>query len=119
MKPEAVMPALRARGLYPEIISRLGIKRQAIDSWRVVPADRVVIIAEISGLDPHVIRPDIFPDAKGKTFPLDGRRTNGAQRRLEAAQARRRGTNSKPERSKPNANRRSERREPRANQRSV
>jgi hypothetical protein len=86
------MPALRARNLYPAIIARLHIKRQAIDSWRVVPADRVMIIAEISGLTPHVIRPDIFPDATGRTYPIDGRRTVGAQRRLEqrlAAKARR------------------------------
>jgi hypothetical protein len=81
MKPEAVMPALRARGLYPEILERLCIKRQALDAWRVVPADRVVIIAQISGIAPNIIRPDVFPDAAGNTRPLNGYRTLAAQRK--------------------------------------
>lgn len=85
MKPEAVVPALRERGLFPKIIARLGIKRQALESWRVVPADRVMVIAELSGLAPHIIRPDIFPDPEGRTVPLNGRRTQSGQRRLEAA----------------------------------
>jgi hypothetical protein len=85
MKPEAVMPALKERGLYDAIIERLNIRRQALDSWRVVPADRVVVVAELSGLAPHIIRPDIFPDSEGRTVPLSGRRTQSGQRRLEAA----------------------------------
>jgi hypothetical protein len=85
MKPEAVLPALRARGLFPEIMARLRIRRQAVESWRVVPADRVIVIAQLSGLEPHIIRPDIFPDAAGNTRPLEGCRTLAAQRQRDAA----------------------------------
>jgi hypothetical protein len=115
MKPEAVMPALRARGLYPKLIARLGISRQAIDSWRLVPADRVVVVAAISGLKPHVIRPDIFPNAAGKTVALNGPRTLIAQRR----QQRRRRAVRRVHRRKANGKGRNERREPRADQTGV
>jgi hypothetical protein len=85
MQPEEVMPALRARGLFPEIMARLRIKRQAVESWRVVPADRVVIIAQLSGIAPNIIRPDVFPDAAGNTRPLDGYRTLAMQRKSNGA----------------------------------
>jgi hypothetical protein len=81
MRPQDVVPALKERGLYPKIMARLSITRQALDSWRVVPAERVVIVAEISGYPCHVIRPDIFPKA-GKTRRLVGRRTMLGQRKL-------------------------------------
>lgn len=112
MTPEAVMPALKARGLYPKILRALGVSRQALDSWRVVPADRVLAIAGISGFTPHTIRPDVFPNHAGNTAPLNGRRTNGGQRRLEAIEARRRAARlrkRKQQRSKANGKGRRER----------
>jgi hypothetical protein len=90
MKPDTIMLVLRERGLFPEILKRLNIKRQAIDAWRVVPADRVIDIAEISGLEPWMIRPDIFPDPSGQRTPLEGRRTRKAQRVLDLREKRRR-----------------------------
>jgi hypothetical protein len=121
MTPYAVIPALYARGLYPEIQERLGITRQAIDSWRVVPAERVIAIAKISGLKPHIIRPDIFPDANGKTFPINGRRTAAAQRRLKGLTLRRRRRRPRPskQRRKSNGKGRIERRDAGASQGSL
>ena len=40
---------------------------QAINSWRKlrdgVPAKRVLVVAKVTGLPPHTIRPDVFPRA--------------------------------------------------------
>jgi hypothetical protein len=84
MKPEDVMPALRERGLVIKLAEQLGIRRQAVDAWRIVPAERVVVVSKLSGIPKHVIRPDIFPEGNSRILkPIEGRRTRVAQRRLE------------------------------------
>jgi hypothetical protein len=90
MKPEAVMAELRERGLLTQIAKHFGIARQAVDAWRIVPAERVIDVAEISGIDPHVIRPDVFPDSQGKRFAIQGPRTRAAQRRLDRLKSQKR-----------------------------
>ena len=45
----------------PEIADRLKVKRQAPYTWRWVPSEHVLLVAEISRMTPHEIRPDIYP----------------------------------------------------------
>jgi DNA-binding transcriptional regulator YdaS (Cro superfamily) len=58
---DRVMSLIRERGLSAAIAKRLGINRQAISQWTEVPWNRVFIVAEVTGLQPHEIRPDIYP----------------------------------------------------------
>lgn len=37
------------------------ISKQAISQWAVVPAERVLVAARLSGYSPTEIRPDIYP----------------------------------------------------------
>lgn len=39
----------------------LGITHNAIYSWQRVPAERVIDVERITGVDRHDIRPDIYP----------------------------------------------------------
>jgi DNA-binding transcriptional regulator YdaS (Cro superfamily) len=39
---------------------KLGVKHPAFYSWRRVPAVRVQALADITGVPPHEIRPDVF-----------------------------------------------------------
>lgn len=58
----------------PVVLAReLGIAIQAITGWKKakrVPVERVLEVSRISGVPPHVIRPDIYPVPK---------RSNGAR----------------------------------------
>lgn len=48
----------------PTNLARLlndGISPQAISQWRVVPAKRVLKVAEVTGIACHFIRPDLYP----------------------------------------------------------
>ena len=67
------MPKLRHRdpaidririttGLADRIAERLGISKQAVRQWEEVPPLRVLIVAEMIGMTPHVVRPDIYPN---------------------------------------------------------
>jgi hypothetical protein len=37
-----------------------GITRQAVHQWRKVPSTRVLTVAKVLGVKPHVIRPDCY-----------------------------------------------------------
>ncbi len=44
------------------LAERLGISKTAVYNWKIVPPLRVNEVAEITGLAPHEIRPDIFKE---------------------------------------------------------
>lgn len=50
---------VRAGGVNA-LARRLGITGSAVSQWRVVPRLRVLDVSGITGLEPHLIRPDIF-----------------------------------------------------------
>jgi hypothetical protein len=52
---------LRELRLMAAVADCLNIKRQAPYTWRWVPSEHVLAVAEISGMTPHQIRPDIYP----------------------------------------------------------
>jgi DNA-binding transcriptional regulator YdaS (Cro superfamily) len=55
------MVFIRTHRLSTAIAKALGIQRQAITQWTEVPWNRVLKVAEVTGLTPHEIRPDIYP----------------------------------------------------------
>jgi DNA-binding transcriptional regulator YdaS (Cro superfamily) len=62
---DAVVRAIRAkRGLPARIARHLGIKPQAVLQWGRVPAEHVVEIADLVGMSPSQIRPDVFKRVK-------------------------------------------------------
>lgn len=52
-------------GSQAELARRLGIRATSIIDWRRagrIPAERVLDVARITGLSPHLLRADIYPD---------------------------------------------------------
>lgn len=52
-------------GSQAELARRLHIKPTSIIDWRRsgrIPAERVLDVARITGLSPHLLRADIYPD---------------------------------------------------------
>jgi DNA-binding transcriptional regulator YdaS (Cro superfamily) len=45
------------------LAGKLGIKRQAVSLWVIVPAERVLQVEVLSGVSRHELRPDIFGPA--------------------------------------------------------
>jgi len=57
------MQRLRQRPQWMrEIAERLNIKRQAPYTWWRVPSERVLVVAAVTGMSPHEIRPDLYPE---------------------------------------------------------
>ncbi|TAZ20701.1 hypothetical protein ELH77_19030 [Rhizobium ruizarguesonis] len=54
----------RLDGLKP-LAAKLGISRQAISAWRIVPGKHAVKVSEATGVSLHELRPDIYPDLYG------------------------------------------------------
>lgn len=48
------------RGAVTRIAKACEISTAAVSRWRRVPRNRVMVVAEITGFNPHDIRPDIF-----------------------------------------------------------
>lgn len=50
-------------GTQGELGTHLGITKQAVNQWKEVPAKYVLDVADLLGLPPEFIRPDVFsPD---------------------------------------------------------
>jgi hypothetical protein len=51
--------------------ARLGVSKQATFKWTRVPAERVLKVAQITGLSPHFLRPDLYPAHGVGKVPAD------------------------------------------------
>lgn len=69
--------AIKKVGTASNLASLLGIKPMSVSRWKnrykgVVPHDRVLAIFNITGVTPHELRPDLYPN------PTDGLPKQGA-----------------------------------------
>ena len=59
--------AVQAAGGKTALARGLGIKPESLYSWErvgTVPAERVLAIWRLTGVSPHRLRPDLYPDPK-------------------------------------------------------
>lgn len=54
------MEAVRDIMPMAELARQMNITRGAVSQWDRVPAERLFDVARITGLEPSVIRPDLF-----------------------------------------------------------
>ncbi|AYN29973.1 Rha family transcriptional regulator [Buttiauxella sp. 3AFRM03] len=71
MSIEILQRAIDALGSTKKFAEQLGISEQAVGRWKnkykgIVPSGRVLHVAAISGISPHELRPDLYPN------PTDG-----------------------------------------------
>jgi DNA-binding transcriptional regulator YdaS (Cro superfamily) len=68
--PEEAVEALRTvkaelserKQSSADLAKHLGITRQAVSGWRAIPAEWVKRIAELTGIPPHRLRPDLYDE---------------------------------------------------------
>ena len=63
--------AIKSAGTATNLATMLGIKPMSVSRWKnryqgVVPADRVLQLYAATGVTPHELRPDLYPN------PSDG-----------------------------------------------
>jgi TorA maturation chaperone TorD len=56
--------AIRAVGGVGALARALGISQPSVSSWNRVPSERVIAVEKVSGVGRHILRPDLYPEAR-------------------------------------------------------
>jgi len=62
MRDPGLNEAIRAVGGVSELARQLGISQPSVSNWTRVPAERVVAVEALTGVDRAVLRPDLYGD---------------------------------------------------------
>jgi len=65
MRDPGLSEAIRAAGGISELARQIGISQPSVSNWLRVPAERVVSVEAITGVDRSVLRPDLYGEKKG------------------------------------------------------
>ena len=60
MRDQGLEEAIRAVGGVSELARRIGISQPSVSNWDRIPAERVVSIESITGINRAILRPDLF-----------------------------------------------------------
>ncbi len=64
MREPGLSEAIRAAGGVGELARRVGISQPSVSNWTRVPAERVVAVEAVTGVDRAVLRPDLYSGQK-------------------------------------------------------
>jgi TorA maturation chaperone TorD len=64
MRDEGLHQAIQSAGGVSELARKLGISQPSISNWTRVPAERVISVEQLTGVDRMVLRPDLYGGAK-------------------------------------------------------
>lgn len=62
MTDTGLQQAIRAVGGVTELARRIGIAQPSVSNWTRVPAERVIVVEEATGIDRSILRPDLYAD---------------------------------------------------------
>ena len=77
MRNPGLCEAIRAAGGVGELARQIGISQPSVSNWDRVPAERVVSVETVTGVDRGVLRPDLY----------SGTTTGGDMDEVDAARA--------------------------------
>jgi TorA maturation chaperone TorD len=64
MREPGLSEAIRAAGGVGELARQIGISQPSVSNWLRVPAERVVSVEAVTGVDRAVLRPDLYGENK-------------------------------------------------------
>ena len=64
MREPGLAEAIRAAGGISELARQIGISQPSVSNWIRVPAERVVSVEAVTGIDRQVLRPDLYGGKK-------------------------------------------------------
>lgn len=71
MKPISDPGLAAALAIFPsrqELAGALGVTPQALAQWSKVPSHRVIDVERVTGVDRHVLRPDLYPPPRAEAL---------------------------------------------------
>lgn len=75
MRDTGLTEAIRAAGGVSELARQIGISQPSVSNWTRVPAERVVIVETVTGVDRAILRPDLYGgEAAGEADEIDAAR---------------------------------------------
>jgi TorA maturation chaperone TorD len=60
MRDTGLDEAVRAAGGVSELARQIGISQPSVSNWNRVPAERVLIVEAVTGVDRKILRPDLY-----------------------------------------------------------
>jgi len=64
MREPGLSEAIRAAGGVGELARQIGISQPSVSNWARVPAERVVSVEAVTGVDRAILRPDLYSGKK-------------------------------------------------------
>jgi TorA maturation chaperone TorD len=71
MRDPGLQQAINAAGGVSELARKIGIAQPSVSNWSRIPAERVAAIAEITGVDRALLRPDLFGGGSPMASDID------------------------------------------------
>src|SRR6187551_2011063 len=71
MRDPGLQQAIDAAGGVSELARKIGIAQPSLSNWSRVPAERVAVVSEITGVDRVLLRPDLFGESSNTTSNID------------------------------------------------
>jgi TorA maturation chaperone TorD len=62
MRDRGLEQAVRAVGGISELARQIGISQPSVSNWTRVPAERVLVVEEATGVDRKILRPDLYEE---------------------------------------------------------
>ncbi|MBI1202402.1 MAG: molecular chaperone [Rhodopseudomonas sp.] len=85
MRDQGLSEAIRAAGGVSELARQIGISQPSVSNWVRVPAERVISIEAITGVDRSILRPDLYGGVASDTEASDIDAARGQEYALLAA----------------------------------
>ena len=66
MRDHGLSEAIRVAGGVSELARRLGISQPSVSNWNRIPAERVLDVETVTGVERMVLRPDLYADKRAE-----------------------------------------------------
>jgi TorA maturation chaperone TorD len=71
MRDPGLQQAINAAGGVTELARKIGIAQPSVSNWARIPAERVLAVEEITGINRTLLRPDLFGGASAMESNID------------------------------------------------
>jgi TorA maturation chaperone TorD len=71
MRDLGLQQAIEAAGGVSELARKIGISQPSVSNWSRIPAERIVIVEEATGIGRAVLRPDLFRERANMASDVD------------------------------------------------
>jgi TorA maturation chaperone TorD len=71
MRDPGLQQAIEVAGSVSELARKIGIAQPSVSNWSRIPAERVVAVEEVTGVDRALLRPDLFGRASSMQSDID------------------------------------------------